>query len=142
LPPPGDEHVRSPPGDDFRGFEWHEPEHDRVHGHYRWSGPSTESALPLPVAVTGRFRVTLHNLFVLEPDTLSKLTVRVNGHPVPTTLGRTDNGTRLLAFFADSKGHSDVEVTLVVPRTIRPFRQLVEHGSPVVGVGGQLGRSR
>jgi glycosyltransferase involved in cell wall biosynthesis len=121
LPPLGAEPVRCSLGDDYRGFEWHEPEHDPVHGHYRWSGPSTESALPLPVAVNGPCRVTLHILFVLEPETLAALSVLVDGRPVATALERTDSDTWLLAFSVEPARHGDVEVTLVVPRTIRPF---------------------
>jgi glycosyltransferase involved in cell wall biosynthesis len=122
LPMMGDEPIRFSLGDDFRGFEWHAPEHDPVHGHYRWSGPSTESAIPLPVTLSGPCHVAIHVLFVLDPDILSAMTVTVNGRATPASLEQTDAGTWLVRFQIDlPPGEQEAEITLVVPKTIRPF---------------------
>jgi glycosyltransferase involved in cell wall biosynthesis len=118
----GTEPLRWSLGDEYSGFEWHEPEHDHVHGEFRWTGPSTESAIALPVTLDRPCRATLHILFTLDTDLLATLIVEVDSRPVPTTLARTDAGTWLLAFPIEPRdGVRDCEIVLRVARTIRPF---------------------
>jgi len=122
LPPLGSEPVRFSLPDDFLGFEWHLPEHDPVHGSFRWSGPSTESTIPLPVALTGPCDVAVHILFALDQQVLSTVRVTANGQPATTSLERTAGDTWMLKFPmhppADGR---ESEITLRVAKTIRPF---------------------
>ncbi len=118
----GTEPVRFSLGDDYLGFEWHLPEHDPVHGHYRWSGPSTESTIVLPVALDGPSSVKLHILFGIEPDTLQALSVSANGRPLSAAVRPTAAGTWILECRIDSPpAESPSEITLRVRRTVRPF---------------------
>jgi hypothetical protein len=122
MPTMGPERFRFSLGDDFHGFEWHVPEHDPAHGHFRWSGPSTVSTIPLPVALTGPCAAAIHILFAIEEALLSTITVEANGRPVETVLERTDAGTWMLTFGIDPPpAGRESEIMLRVERTVRPF---------------------
>ncbi len=122
LPSLGANPMRFGLGDDFCGFEWHPPEHDQVHGHFRWSGPSTESVIDVPASVTGSCAAAVHVLFAIEPDTLSSMTVLVNGRPVVTAVEPTEAHTWLIRFRLEPlAGEREFEITLRVRRTMRPF---------------------
>jgi glycosyltransferase involved in cell wall biosynthesis len=97
----GKEPFRFSLGDDFHGFEWHLPEEAPVHGHFRWSGPSTESTIPLPVSLDAPCAAAIHIIHALEQDALSTLTVEVNGRAVETSLEATPAHTWLVTFRID-----------------------------------------
>lgn len=118
----GGEPIRFSLGDDFCGFEWQIPEQDPVHGHFRWSGPSTISTVSLPVALHGPCAVAVHILNALERETLSTMSVSANGRPVETSLERTESGTWLLRFRIDPlPGEREHEIEFRVRKTTRPF---------------------
>ena len=93
-----------------------------MHGHFRWSGPSTESVIAVPASVTGSCAAAVHVLFAIEPDTLSAMTVLVNGRPVVTAVEPTEAHTWLIRFRLEPlAGEREFEITLRVRRTMRPF---------------------
>jgi glycosyltransferase involved in cell wall biosynthesis len=114
--------VRFSLGDDYHGFEWHQPQEDPVHGHYRWSGPSTESTIALPVALDGPCDVAMHVLYTLEADALASMSVTANGRQVDTEVQPTAGATWMVRFRIDPlPAEREFDVTLRIDRTIRPF---------------------
>jgi glycosyltransferase involved in cell wall biosynthesis len=118
----GKEPLRFSLGDDFQGFEWHLPERAPVHGQFRWSGPSTESIIPLPVSLDGPCAAAIHIIYAIEPEVLSTMAVEVNGRPVETSLEATPAHTWMVTFTIDPLPEDrEIELMLRVKRTVRPF---------------------
>jgi glycosyltransferase involved in cell wall biosynthesis len=124
LPMLGGEPVRFFLGDEFAGFEWHLNEVHPVHGNFRWSGPSTSSAILLPVRIDRATRVRLHIVHALEPATLEGAELSFNRRSVALTTTALPEGTWVIEGIitpADNEEESDPYVSLVVPQTARPL---------------------
>lgn len=114
--------IRFSLGDEFGGFEWHPAEVDPVHGHFRWSGPSTESTIQLPVVPNGPSTLSIHILFAIDQELLSTLNIVVNGRTAERVVERTPAGTWMLNCRLDlPSSDRELEVMLRVNRTVRPF---------------------
>ena len=122
LPELGNEPVRFFLEPGFSGFEWHPPEHDPVHGPFRWSGPSTNSVIPLPRRIATRTRLRIHILHLIEPEILDGVALTFNGQPLDVTKSRSDSGRWFVDTILDpQRGDLDPLLNLTVPRTARPF---------------------
>jgi hypothetical protein len=127
LPLIGVKPVRFFLGDEFTGYEWHLNEAHPVHGPFRWSGPSTTSAIPLPVRLDRPTRVPLHVIHVLDPATLEGAELSFNGKRVRVTKTPTPEGTWVIDGVIDPMRENDPYFSLVVPHTARPLDVM---GSP------------
>ena len=112
---------------DRLGFEWHELEEAPKFGSFRWSGPSTESTLTLPVSAAQPLALEIHILHALSAETLTGLRLELNGVPAGGTIDPTPEGTWLLrtrySAPATVPERDGVRVTLRLPRT-QSFFQL------------------
>jgi hypothetical protein len=122
LPKLGKEPIRFLLEEGFSGFEWHPPEHDPVHGSFRWSGPSTMSTIPLPVRIAAPTRLRMHVVHVIEPEILDAIALTFNGRPLDVTKSRSDSGRWFVDTILDPQPDDlDPHLSLTVPRTARPL---------------------
>jgi len=108
--------------DEFAGFEWHLDEVHPVHGHFRWSGPATTSAIPLPVRLDRPTRVRLHVVHALDAAILGGAELSFNRRRIAVTTMALPEGTWVLeGVITPSTSEDDPYFCLVVPRTTRPL---------------------
>lgn len=108
-------------GDEFAGYEWHLNEMHPLHGRFRWSGPSTTSAIHLPVRLDRPTHVCLHVLHVLDPATLEGAELSFNGQRVAATKTPLPEGTWAVEAIITPSDQNDPYFSLVVPHTARPL---------------------
>lgn len=92
--------VWIPPGDDWRGFDWHGLEM-RGSVAIRWSGPSARPRLAVPFTDDEPVHVAVHLAAVPADETLRTLAVRLNRQPVDFSLDlETGDGGAAIRFTA------------------------------------------
>ncbi len=118
-------------------FEWHDVERDPAHGSFRWSGPSRESTIDLPIVFNSDLLIRLKLLNSLVPaDTIAleihgrRLTPRIRVESDSTVTLEADVRIAELG----TSPNRDFGVTIKLDQTIRPGDVSASHDFRWVGV--------
>ena len=108
------------PGEDYRAFDWYEPEFDDTRP-YRWSGPSRRPRLALPYFHPELVRVEVRILRFIAADVRTSLEVRVDGRRVDATLTEpAEGGDSVLGFMVQTRDDRATVVELRMNRSVAP----------------------
>jgi hypothetical protein len=77
------------------GTNWHPPEHNPLHGPFRWSGPEPISQLAFPLKAGRDLDIQFNVIRAALPDILHSLTLYANNQPVPLHSRTLSTGTTL-----------------------------------------------
>jgi glycosyltransferase involved in cell wall biosynthesis len=104
----------------FSGFEWHSPEEDAVHGFYRWSGPSSQTTISLPVRLDRPAQVGIHIIHVVDDTLLQSMRLTLKGVSLEYTLENMPDRTWLVTCIAPTDPER-LQLTINLAHTVRPF---------------------
>jgi len=103
-------------------FQWHGVETHRVHGTFRWTGPSPKARVTLPVLFDRPVRIDVGIVNAIEPGVFDRLVVSIQDAEVPFTLHAGPHGKQILRCEGASPPQisGPLEVEFDVGRTRRP----------------------
>jgi hypothetical protein len=103
-------------------FEWHSLEEHPVHGTFRWTGPSTQATIDLPIVFDRDLALRIHVVYAISK--IDGVTLSIHGQAISHRVEPLDDGTFLIHAqikHALARCTRDFGITLDRAETSRPI---------------------